>query len=208
MYGAGESLKETLTPETWKYVQDFCAKSGLPLEQAKQFKPWLFMLAAATMEFQKIGFTQEGVDFHYFKKAEAAGRKTGALESFEEQLEFLIGMGAGKESEMVEMSLKDLGKIPSLMVDLITAWKTGDVQKIEDLMIKETREKYPALYQSIFVDRNKAWVPKIDEMLKTPEVEFVLVGVGHILGKEGLLEQLTSCGCTVEQIKAAVPVEK
>ncbi len=52
------------------------------------------------------------------------------------------------------------------------------------------RAKYPAIFKSLLVDRNKAWLPKPEELLRTAEVEFVLVSAGHMPGSEGLLAQL------------------
>jgi uncharacterized protein YbaP (TraB family) len=52
------------------------------------------------------------------------------------------------------------------------------------------------------VARNKVWLPVIEQWLRTPETEFVLVGAGHLCGDDGLLHALRARGYTVEQIDA------
>ena len=55
------------------------------------------------------------------------------------------------------------------------------------------------MYKSLIADRNDAWLPKIEAMLKTREVEFVLVGALHLAGDDGLLSQLATRGYKVRQ---------
>ena len=66
----------------------------------------------------------------------------------------------------------------------------------------ELRKEHPAIYETLMVARNKAWLPVIEQWLRTPETEFVLVGAGHLCGDDGLLRALRARGYTVEQIDA------
>jgi uncharacterized protein YbaP (TraB family) len=60
---------------------------------------------------------------------------------------------------------------------------------------------YPELYASMLADRNRRWIPQLEAMLETPEVEFVLVGVAHAASDDGVLKLLKAQGYTVEQLK-------
>ena len=50
------------------------------------------------------------------------------------------------------------------------------------------------------VERNNAWMPQIEALLTTEEVEFVLVGALHLVGDDGLLAQLSAKGYRVERL--------
>lgn len=200
--GDDRTLDRVLSPATWKAVQRYCASAGLPESQARRMKPWLFTVMIATLELQKLGVSLEGVDFHFFQRATAAKKKTGELEPFDRHVRFITRLGAGHEDEMVAQSLDEIGEIPTVIDKLLAAWKVGDLAHLDEFMLREMREKYPTIFQELLVDRNRAWLPEIDTLLKTPEVEFVLVGVGHLPGTEGLLAQLKARGCTVEQVRA------
>lgn len=198
----GSTLEKVLTPEAWKTVVAYCQKAGLPVAQFSRMKPWLFTVMVAALELQKLGLSLEGVDAHYHQKATGAGRKTGELEAFDQHINYLTQLGAGHESEMIVSSLDEVSEIPEKLNGMLTAWKSGNLAQIDQLMLAEMREKYPSIFKALLVERNDQWLPKLDAMLKTSEVEFVLVGVGHMAGKEGLIARLRERGCTIEQIKA------
>jgi uncharacterized protein YbaP (TraB family) len=62
------------------------------------------------------------------------------------------------------------------------------------------KRDYPQLYKALLVDRNKKWLPKVEAYFKTEKREFVLVGVGHLVGADGVLAALEKKGYRVEQL--------
>jgi uncharacterized protein YbaP (TraB family) len=195
----GRSLDRILSPAAWKTVQHYCTKAGLPVDYVKQMKPWLFAITMALVELQKLGVSQEGVDLHYHRRASEAGKATGELEPFDRHLQFLVNFGAGHESEMIEKSMEDVAELPRVFEQTIAAWRVGDLAQIDRLLLRDIRQKFPAIHKALLTDRNAAWAPKIDALLRTPEVELVLVGAGHLPGRDGLLALLKARGCAVEQ---------
>lgn len=200
MYTDGTTLDQVISPSAWKVLSAYCDEAGLPLEQTKRMKPWLFTVMVAGMELQKLGMSTEGVDMHYFKLATAANKPLGKLETFEQQVKFITQLGVGYESDLIEKSLEDLSELPQLMDDMLAAWKTGDTSALDRLMLAEVRTEHPAMFKTMFVQRNAAWLPQIEAFLKTSDVEFVLVGAGHLPGSEGLLALLNARGCKVEHL--------
>ena len=198
----GSTLESKLTPAAWKAAAAHCTKAQLPLEQLQRMKPWLFSLTISIVELQKMGVASEGVDMYFYKQAVEAGKPLGQLETLEQQIEFIANLGAGHESELVLKSIEDLASLPRTMNGVLAAWRRGDVEKIDELMLRDWTTKYPAILKGLLTDRNAAWLPKLDAFLKTPEIEFVLVGAGHLPGPEGVLALLKARGCKIEQIKA------
>jgi uncharacterized protein YbaP (TraB family) len=204
MFTDEKTLETALSPGAWKAVQDYCTKNGLPVAQLIKFRPWLFTMFVSVMELEKLGVSQAGADLHYFNRATEGGKSLGALESFESHIDFVTGMGAGQESEMILQSLEDLNELPEKLGALLNAWREGDTATLDRLINAELRAKYPKIYTSLIVERNNNWVPILEKLAGTPETEFVLAGVGHMAGPEGLLAQLEQRGYTVEQVKARV----
>ncbi len=199
LFTDGSTLEKVLSPEAWQSVQSWCAKNGAPVQRFAGMKPWFFTLMLTVIEMQKLGLTAQGVDVHYFKRAGEAGKQTGEMESFEEHVKFLLNLGAGHESEMVFRSIDELAELPKVMSDMLAAWRSGDLAKLDETMLKELREKYPSIHRELMVQRNQAWLPVIEKLLETPAVEFILVGVAHMAGPEGLVAALRERGCTVGQ---------
>lgn len=203
MFTDESTLQSALSPEAWQAVQEYCATNGLPIEQLMKFRPWLFVTMISVQEVQKLGVTQEGVDLHYLQRAMADGKKLGQLEAFERQVEFLTSMGAGQESAMIVQVLTDLGELPEQFAAMLKAWRSGDMDTLDKLVNDEMRAKYPGLYESLLVERNRNWIPEIERLVASPEVEFVLAGVGHMAGPDGLLALLEQRDYTVEQVNAS-----
>ena len=155
------------------------------------------------MEVKRLGCVEEGVDVVFSAKAKKEGKKTGALETVEQQLNFILGLGKGKEAELVVSGLEDLAELPKLLEEMIGAWRTGNLEKMEKLINKEMKEQHPEIFEELIVKRNKAWVPIIEEWAKSREVAFVLVGAGHLCGEEGLLGLLEKRGFRVERVEVS-----
>jgi len=200
LYRDGTTLDKVLSPEAWAAVERHGAAVGMPAAALRQFKPWMLTIMITVIELQKLGVTDEGVDFHFHRRAGEAGKKVSGLETFDEHLGFITSLGRGQESEMVLNTINEISEIPGMFGQLVAAWRRGDLAALEELMLREMRAKYPRVYGELIVRRNQAWLPRIEAMLATEPVELVLVGAGHLPGDDGLLAALQARGCAVEQI--------
>lgn len=198
----GSKLSDTLTPEAWQAVQTWAAKAGLPAAQLQSFKPWMVMMTIMGVELQRLGFTPEGVDQQFQKKALAARKRLAQLETVEEQIGFVTSLGAGQESELLVATLDDLARLPAVLGDTVAAWRIGDLDKLDATLSAEMRRDYPRIYATLISNRNKAWLPKLETMLASEPKEFVLVGAAHLAGNDGLIALLRKKGCTIEQVPA------
>lgn len=208
MFTDDRTLDRVLSPAAWKAASAYGAKAGIPTDALRQLKPWLFIVTLAQLELQKLGVSAKGVDFRFDELARARGKKTAGLEPFEQHVNYLVNLGAGHESEMVQSAIDDLEEMPEAIDKLIGAWKAGDLATIDRYLVEDMRTKYPAIYQDLLLSRNQLWLPQIERMLTTPEVELVLVGAGHLAGRDGLVAQLKAKGYVVEQFKAPAPNSK
>ena len=121
------------------------------------------------------------------------------MESVDEQIAFILSMGHGNENDFIEHSIKDLKKTGQIIDQLISAWKRGQEQELYDLFVAEMKKGFPDLYKALLVDRNNAWLPKIEHFFQTTEKELVLVGVGHLVGEDGIIETLRNRGYHIKK---------
>ena len=119
----------------------------------------------------------------------------------ETQIAFIANMGAGQVDEMLIYTLADIERLPELMNSMKQAWRRGNLAELKAVGITPFKNEFPDIYQALIVDRNNAWLPKIEAMVKTSEVEFVLVGALHLAGDDGLLSQLVDRGYRVRQFE-------
>jgi len=76
------------------------------------------------------------------------------------------------------------------------AWFAGDSASL-DKMLNEAMT--PAIYKRLVTDRNRRWVPQIEEFLNGDKNAIVIVGAGHLVGKEGVVQLLKDKGCKIVQ---------
>ncbi len=196
-YADERSLKTVLTPKTYNLLNAYLQTVGVQLEVVQKLKPGMIVMTLTMLELQRLGMDAEGVDLFFNNQAVADNKNTMYLETLATQIELLETMGAGQEDALIIKMLSDLKALPTLIQPLKQAWRTGDIKQLEILGINPMRDMQPELYETMLVQRNKDWIPKIKNLLRTPITEFVLVGVLHLVGEHGLLAQLRQQGYTV-----------
>ena len=199
-YSDGRTLKDVLDKEAYAALETYTAGVGMPLMMLEQFKPGMIVSTLQVLEFQRMGFTPQGVDAFFNTQALTDGKSVGALETLDEQIGFLAAMGEGYESEFIMMSLEDLDSTAKLMDEMIGAWRVGDSEALQTLFVDDMLERAPAVYDSLLRQRNLRWVPQIEAMFNDPDTEFVLVGAAHLVGADGLVELLRARGYDISKL--------
>ena len=198
-YQDGSTLKDHLKPETYKALEDYTGTAGIPMMMINNFKPGMAATMLTVFELKKLGVDSEGVDNFYNNKASKDNKTLGKLETIESQINFLSSMGEKDPDGFIMYTLRDMKKLPKIFNDMKTAWKTGDTQKLIEVGITPIKSEFPDIYQNLIVKRNNAWIPQIETMMKTKEIEMILVGALHLAGDDSVLAQLKKLGYTIEQ---------
>ena len=200
IYRDGTSLKDHLSPSTYDRLNKSCEEAGIPLTSLNNFKPVMVMLTLLIVELKKLGIMEEGVDRRYYQKSRQDNKPTFILETIDEQIDFIASMGEGNEDDFVRHSLDELNRTKEIFEQLIRFWKQGDSEDLDRLFIEPTKRDFPEIYRTVLKARNDIWLPKIEAYLMTKEIEFVLVGFAHLVGEDGIVEQLKRRGYRVEKL--------
>ena len=201
IYQDGKTLAGVLSAKTYDDLKNYCRRRGLPLENLERFKPAILAVTLLTFELQKLGVDAGGVDQYFHGKAVADGKTVDALETVRQQVDFILNLGTGNEDAFMASCLEDMERLDAVFDHLITAWRAGDEAALEALTSAELREKFPTVYKMLFVDRNRAWLPAIEDYLRSPQAELILVGAGHLVGEDGLLAMLRKRGYHVRKLQ-------
>jgi len=200
-YSGDTTLQQKLRPEIYARITTFLSAKGIPTHSLDMFRPSMISILLTQWEMAKYEMAEEGVDLHFFKKASTDKKKVVGLESTDEQIHYIATLGEDDPNSLLLNTIDEMSTLASTINTMIEAWKTGDEQNLSELIVKEMKESYPSVYQSLLVQRNKNWQPEIIKLITTKETEFILVGAGHLVGKDGLLESLRTEGYTVEQVQ-------
>lgn len=201
MYQDGRTIEDDLKPETYDALVTFLEARNLPVSMFTRFTPAGINMTLVVLELQGLGITGEsGVEAHFNSQSKAQEKDVMWLETIDEQVSF-IGRINDLDADLVTNStLRDIKKLKDEWPKLLSAWREGDMDRLESLAINEMINESPELYQFMLADRNKNWVPEIKQMLDSPEVEFVLVGALHLAGKDSVLTMLANEGFKIEQL--------
>jgi uncharacterized protein YbaP (TraB family) len=201
MYSDGRTLHSVLSPEAYAVLEAYCEKVGIPIASLHPFKPSMAILTLLSLELQRMGVTKNGVDTHFYQKAVTDGKTIRGLESIETQITFLSEMGEGNEDNFITHAISDFKRTRELIEQIITAWREGKVTAFERLFVADMKRDYPLLHRKLLVERNQNWLPRIEAYFQTPEIEFVLIGVAHLVGEHGILKQLAKRGYTIRKLQ-------
>jgi uncharacterized protein YbaP (TraB family) len=159
----------------------------------------MVMLTIAALEAQKAGLDPKlGLDKHFYDRAKAAGKSVIGLETTESQIDRLDKMTPELQEQLLRSSLSEAETARNSLKTIVSAWRRGDSSTLEKTLLTDFTQ-YPAVYQSLIVERNHNWMPQIDACLARSTPCFVVVGAAHLVGPDGLLTLLQRKGYRVEQ---------
>jgi uncharacterized protein YbaP (TraB family) len=81
---------------------------------------------------------------------------------------------------------------------MLAYWESGDGENLYHLLNKSF-EKHPDLRDKLLTQRNKRWVSGIEALLKEDKNVLVIVGAGHLVGPDSLVDLLQDKGYSVKQ---------
>jgi hypothetical protein len=200
VYTDGRTLKEGISGETYALAEKELKALGLDMKTFGQFKPWLVAITVSALKLQKLGFDpNHGIDRYFYGRAKKENREVLGLETLEYQINLFDGMSERTQEAMLLQTLKDIHSIEGAIDTIIKAWSSGDMKTLDNVLLRSLKE-YPEVYQRLILDRNRAWLPKIESYLSQNENYLVVVGAGHLAGKDSLIEMIMAKGYSVEQL--------
>lgn len=201
-YPEGESLQDDLPEELYVQLEEQFAQWHIDMAALDMFRPWVVYLTLEQLQIQELGYASEyGIDVYFTEKAIEADKDIIELETAEFQIELLSSL----LDKIIVMLLEEGITEPVTKDDLdmlFEAWENGDAAEVERLVFDSLAEE-PALapfYYKTFDERNVKMAEKIEEFLADEETYFIVVGAGHLVGENGLLNILDEKGYVTEQL--------
>lgn len=200
-YQDHRGLSNVLDRDVYSELGTLLESKGLPIAVFDRFTPAGAMMALTQFELQKLGVVgEDGVDVHFGARAISDNKESLFLESFEEQISFIESMNQLDPNLVIKSGIKDLQQLETVWAELLSAWRSGDTEQLENIGIDEMKRDFPRLYQTILVKRNDNWIKQIKSMMLSEDKEFILVGALHMAGDDGLIKRLNQAGYLVEQL--------
>jgi uncharacterized protein len=195
----GQTLAGVLGPQGWATLLAHLQTLGMDPALFTQMQPWLVALTLEQLELAHLGFDPDsGVEAQFTRRAQADHKPIIALETMEEQLGIFSHMSLDQQARFLMYTLEDVDDSAQQMDEVIRAWQHGDTAVLERLLGEESG-KFPDLYRLLTTERNRRWLPRLEEILHGKQDCLVIVGALHLVGKDGVVALLERDGYKVVQ---------
>jgi uncharacterized protein len=198
MLPEGQSLRGILGSD-YASLNQRAQQAGVDLALFDRFAPWMVATTLLQIELTKRGFSPElGIEQVLARRAAGDGKPIQGLETSVQQLGILAGMPMPMQKHFLRMTLDESAQLDQEIGALVGAWKAGDTVALAGLLSDEFDE-FPDLYRRLTVDRNRAWVGRLSDLLDDPDDYLVVVGALHLVGDDSVVDLLQQRGYQVIQ---------
>ena len=201
MAPSGSSLKSLMGEASFNRSMESALALGIDLERFNAVRPWFAALMVLEWSLRQAGFSPEiGVEQHFLRQAVADKKPVQGLETMEQQLNIFASLSDAEQGLFLEKTLAELDQLAVEINKLLEAWKTGEEQALE-LLLLDSFDEYPKLFDELVDQRNQAWDRQLTEILQHGNQDYmVIVGALHLLGEHGVVELLRQRGFEVHRL--------
>jgi hypothetical protein len=194
----GAALSKLLRPEEAQRLARVAMAYGVDPAALEAFQPWLAEQALAGALYRRAAASAAlGVE----ETVAAATPRTAARRAFEtpaEQIRFFSAVPLAEQIALLNQTVRDMESDPDEFALLLRTWMSGDLGGIERQALDPLQAASPTLFQRLVVDRNARWTATLHRRLQGNGRTVVVVGMGHLVGPEGLPARLRALGYSVK----------
>lgn len=202
LYHDHRRLAQLVDEATWNSLVEAANAVGLPVLLLERQKPWFASMTLTTLALAQRGFRSDlGIDLHVMALAADSGVPIVELESLEGQLDLLEGLSERGQILLLEQALEQLTDTDRYFRMLLDAWLAGDADALAAILVDEMHgpDGDDEIYQTLLVERNRSMQRDIVRLLDQHDVIFVVVGAGHMVGEDGIVEGMKADGFRINQ---------
>ena len=171
---------------------------GLPVAGLDQLRPWLADVTLSVASYRLAGaMTEDGVERRLSAQVPANAQRR-AFETPAEQIGYLSSASIPDQVASLHETLDELDQGPASFRQLVDAWMTGDAAAIRREALTPMAAEAPGIYRRLVVERDQRWVETILKRLDGSGEAVMVVGVGHLVGPDGVPAMLRARGISVQ----------
>ena len=194
---ADQSLFKLLPPRDSELMSKVAAAYDVSPVLLDRLQPWLAEIALAGGAYRRLGAdAASGVEKTIAAMATPKARRR-AFETPAEQVALLSSGTMDEQIASLRETLHEMDEKPDEFQILVKAWTDGDIQILDREALAPIRDATPGLFRRLVTDRNARWTKILDARLKGRGRTVVVVGIGHLIGPDGVPARLRALGYSV-----------
>jgi len=183
-FKGANSIRNFLSQATYEQLQAVWPEQG-PLGPLVQLRPWAALLGVSAI-FQR---TSAGIEPTLMRRAASDGKRIRHLETPNEVSTSFDSADIAEVEAGINFVLSNRDLAQTKLEEMHAAWVSRDRSKLFEVAKAAPIFVYPTLREAVLENRNRAWVPVIEELLKQDQPTLVVVGAFHLCGP-GNIEEL------------------
>lgn len=197
-YSKGDNLKNHVDPRTYDYVRRIFKLMGVPEEKFSTFRPWALVVLLQSPSLHGLSMDL-GIEGFLQKRARVSSKPMSGLETSREHMEVFSGL-TDRQSEAL-LLITFIPREPGTpgFAEMTNAWRRGDAETVARA-IRDSLHDFPAMGDRVLDARNRKWIPKIEDYLRSGQTYFVVAGAAHMGGPDGVVALLRARGYKIEQL--------
>jgi len=181
----GPGLDQQLPIDDWWDLRD-ALRGRIREDDLKRVRPWYALLLLGRQSAPKT----ESMDVGLARTARTQHLPVEALETPEDQIRALDSVVTVDDLAQAIRTRKTLS---CAYTGLLAAYAAGDLVALEPMLV------IPRTAEAMLWARNRRWVPAIERYLGDGGA-FIAVGLGHLIGEQGVPALLAKAGYSVERV--------
>ena len=200
----GKKMKDLVSASDYQLLDtEFKSVMGVGMSVLGSFKPMMLMsMHQLVLYLKSTGSKKQptAVDDLFQKQARAAKKKVIGLETLETQMNILFNnISLERQAEILLFEVRDKEQMLTELKQLNDVYISGDLEKMKELDVDDESMR-PEERKMLVDDRNLNWIKQLPALFKEQSC-FVAVGCLHLVGDNGLINQLRLNGYTVEPVR-------
>lgn len=209
MYNDSTTIKNHIGDELYNKMVNFLKEKKSYSSLYDNYKPVFFESLFENLIIDDAMLKSEsGIDMYFLSLASENNKKILEVESAEFQYNLLLNTPLELDKIMIEEYIDNYDLNVSQMKDLYELWKKGDKEQLENILINsesqnatEEEKKLMENYnKSLIIDRNYGMANVLENYFEKKQNVFCVVGLGHVIGDEGIINLLQKRGYDVVQL--------
>jgi len=212
----GKTLNDVLPEDVQNLLNARLTKISPQLSTValEPMKTWAIYAMVVVLEQQIKYPGLKALDQMLFQRALEAGKKTGGIETVDEQLHYFEQFTEDEQISLLRNTLEQLNAMEAKgenPIEILLQWYfKGDAESFTDLMAKlpmaDDEKLNQQIMKTLLMDRNKIMAERIGKILskKTGESYFFAVGAAHLGGEQSVLHHLEKMGYSGNQVTATL----
>ncbi len=192
-----QSLFKLLPPKDAEQMSRVAAAYNVSPALLDRLQPWLAEISLAGAAYRLADAdAASGVEKTISGMATATAQRH-AFETPAEQIQMLSAGTMAEQIASLRETMQEMEDKPDEFKVLVKAWVDGDITTLDHEALDPVRKASAGLYRRLVSDRNARWAKVLDARLKGHGRTVVVVGVGHLLGPDGVPAKLRALGYSV-----------